>query len=136
MLVAAIILLLMHSTVLIAILYQLLVKEKTPLMASLKTLTIVYGVYTLVKIISSLRGMVAKKKMNKYQKTLSYLGWISAVYTLCLFTNYLLIAEKADNLTWARYIMISAMGLTTFVLGILMTVEAIQEIRVKADAQV
>ena len=129
MLVSVAVLLLMHSITLIAVFYQLLIKEKTPLMASLKVLAIVYGVYAIVKIATSIRGIVVKQKINRYAETLSYLGWVSAVYTFCLFTNYLLIAEKADNLIWARYIVISVMGLTTIVLAFLMFKKAIRDLR-------
>ncbi len=129
MLVSAIVLLLMHSVAIVAVLYQLLSSKKTPLMASLKVLAIVYGVYAIVKIATSIRGIVIKQKINRYSETLSYLGWVGAVYTICLFTNYLLITEKADYLIWARYIMISIMGLTTIVLAFLMFKKAIGDLR-------
>ena len=129
MLASAVIILLMHSTILIGVLFMLRLKEKTPLMASSIILAVTYGVFTFFKIVMSVRGIIMKRSMNQYLETLSYIGWISAVYTLSLFTDYILIAKGTDNCLWPRYLMVSAMGLTTFFLGIMMLVKSISALR-------
>lgn len=129
MLVSAIVLLLMHATFLIAVLYQLLIKDTVPLMASTLILAIAYAVYTTGKVAVSIRSIVVKRKMNQYIETLSYLSWISAVYTLCLCTDYLLIAKDAYNYIWLKYIMISLMGLTNLILGLIMIRKAVKVLR-------
>ncbi|MCR4938742.1 MAG: hypothetical protein K5930_01375 [Treponemataceae bacterium] len=130
MLVSAIILLLMHSQILLAVLYQLLVSDKIPVMASLQVLAIVYGTYAVGKLILSVRSYSVKRRMNKYAETLSYLGLLNAMYTLSLFTNYLLLARKAVEYNWPRYIMISLVGIMSFLLAIIMLVKAVKELRV------
>ena len=108
---------------------MLRLKEKTPLMASSIILAVTYGVFTFFKIVMSVRGIIMKRRMNQYLETLSYIGWISAVYTLSLFTDYILIAKGTDNYLWPRYLMVSVMGLTTIILGILMLVKSISALR-------
>ena len=129
MLASAVIILLMHSTFLIGVLFMLRIKEETPLMASSIILAVAYGVFTFFKIVMSVRSIIMKRRMNQYIETLSYIGWISAVYTLSLFIDYILIATGTDNYLWPRYLMVSVMGLTTFFLGIMMLVKSISALR-------
>jgi len=129
MLLSSIVLLLMHSQILIAVLYQLLVSDKIPVMASLQVLAIVYGSYAVGKLILSLRSYSVKRRMNKYAETLSYLGLLNAMYTMSLFTNYLLLARKAVDYNWPRYVMISLVGIMSFVLAIIMLVKAVKDLR-------
>ncbi len=124
MLVSSIVLLLMQATFLTAIVYQLLFKKGTPLMASQVILAIIYGVYALARIVLSIRRIIVRRKLNFYEETLSYIGWISALYALALFTNYILIAQKAYNYVWPRYIMVAVIGFTIFQLAIVMMIKA------------
>ncbi|MDO4539359.1 MAG: hypothetical protein Q4B54_14430 [Coriobacteriales bacterium] len=138
MVVAAVVLLFLHVTILVSVLYQLLYAEGTPLMASSIHLALAYGVYAVARMVLSARGMARRRKENLYAETLGYISWIMAFYTLALFTNYLLILEDADTLVWPRYIMISCMGLLTLVLAAIMLSKGIRALGTlgrKADAR-
>lgn len=135
MLLSALVLLLMHSTFLIAVIYQLISKKDVPLMASAVALAITYGVYAIVKIALLVRRAIIGRDKNLYDKTLARIGWISAFYTLALFTNYLLINQHANDYVWPRYIMIAAVGLSTIVLGTKMLVTSISTLRALRQEQ-
>lgn len=129
MLVTSIIMALMHSTCLIATVYQLILKDEIPFVARYKMLAIVYGAFAFGKIIISIVGMVRRKKSDLYFQTLSYIGWLSAIYTLTLFTNYILIANGALNYNWPKYIMIAVLGLTTISLSLVMLMKSTKALR-------
>ena len=129
MLVTAIVMALMHSTCLIATVYELILRDGVPLVARHKTLAIAYGAFAFGKIIISVIGMIRRKESDLYFQTLSYIGWLSAIYTLSLFTNYIIIANGALNYNWPKYIMIAVMGLTTISLSLVMLVKSLKELR-------
>lgn len=129
MLVTSIVMALMHSTCLIATVYQLILQDEIPFVARYKMLAIVYGAFAFGKIILSMIGMIRRKKSDLYFQTLSYIGWLSAIYTMTLFTNYILIANGALDYNWPKYIMIAVLGLTTISLSFVMLVKSVRALR-------
>ena len=129
MMVSSIVLLCLHALFLAAIFYQLLSKSETPIMASSIILAITYGVYAFAKIIGLVYGMVKGWYKDLYSKIRMNLGWTMAVYTLALYTDYILTVQQAHELVWPRYVMIAAMGLVTIVLAPKMLTNAMRTLR-------
>ena len=127
MLLTAIVVLLTRSIFISAVVYQLVVNHKY-ILSDYTLLAIAYGIYTFGKIGLAVYGLIQKRKINPYMETLSYLGWISAVYTLALFTNYLILACSGDDLTWMKVCAVILMAITTIVLIVMMLVKSIKSI--------
>ncbi len=123
---AGALLLIAHGGIQVTIIYQMIQRKTVPLMASRLTLAIVYGAYAFVRIVVSIYGLHTKKRVSLYHETLSYIGWITAVYSLALFTDYILIANGApDTFKWPKYAMIAAMGVAVFSLSAKMIVKSL-----------
>ncbi|MDO4539360.1 MAG: hypothetical protein Q4B54_14435 [Coriobacteriales bacterium] len=135
MIASAVTLILLHATILIAVRYQLLYKEGTPLMASTLPLAIAYGVYAFARIALSLRKLFSGARDNPYTESLAYISWISAFYSLTIFTNYLLITQHETDYTWLKNIMIGFVGLFTLQLAIVLLVKGVRMLRtLRAEA--
>ena len=127
MLLTAIVVLLTRSVFISAVIYQLAANHKY-IFNDYTLLAIAYGIYTLGKLSLAVYNLIQKRKINPYMEVLSYLGWISAVYTLALFTNYLILACGGEGLTWMKVGAIILMALTTIVLIVMMLVKSIKSI--------
>lgn len=129
MLVTAIAFLLTNAIFLMALFYQLIIKDRIPFLGRYMILTVVYGIYAFGKIAISFYNMFTKRKQSMYHETLCNISWISAVYSLALFTNYLLIAKGMFNYTWPKYLMIAVMGFVTLLLSFIMVVKSLSVLK-------
>lgn len=119
------VLLLMHTLSIIAIMYEMRIKDETPLMASHLAITIMYGIFTIWRLVVGVIRVVKSEKKDAYQIALSGLMLVCLVYTFSLFVDYMLIVNTAVDYVWPRYIMVAVMGATTISLAIWMQVRAI-----------
>ncbi len=126
LIVAGDILLLMHTLSIIAIMYEMGLKDETPLMASNLVFAIAYGIFAILRLVIGVIRVVKSEKKDAYQMALSGFMLVCLVYTFALFVDYMLIVNKAADLRWPGYIMIALMGATTISLAIWMQVRAIR----------
>ena len=126
LMVAGDILLLMHTLSIIAIMYEMRLKDETPLMASNLVFAIAYGVFAIWRLVIGVIRVVKSKRKDAYQIALFGFMLICLVYTFALFVDYMLIVNNAAHLLWPRYIMIALMGATTIAQAIWMQVKSIQ----------
>ena len=129
MLFSSMVVLVLHSVILTAMCYQIFERKDTPVMASQLELALAYGTYATVKIAMSIRSLKKKKKINYYYETLTYMGWICALYTLTLFTDYILIVQGSDDYKWPRYLMIAVTGLVTLFDGLMMIIKSSNKLK-------
>ncbi len=126
MLVSAVILFLSYSPTMTSVVYQLLINKELPFMASTLPLAIAYGVFAFAKIGFSVYGTRRQRPDNMYTDTLSYIGWISTLYTLSLFTDYILLSRGSLTVTWPKYLMIMIMSVGTAVIITVMLIRSIK----------
>ena len=119
------ILLLMHTVSIIAIMYEMRIKDDVPLMASNLALAIAYGVFAIWRLVTGISRILKNGKKDAYQAALSGVMMVCAIYTFSLFVDYMLIANSARNFVWPRYVMMAYMGATTVLLAIWMQIKAI-----------
>ena len=119
------ILLLMQTVSIIAIMYEMRIKDDTPLMASNLFLAISYGIFAIWRMVTGIHRIIKNGKKDAYQAALSGVMMVCAVYTFSLFVDYMLIVNNAANYIWPRYFMIAYMGATTLLLAIWMQIKAI-----------
>ena len=124
---AAVLMLIMRSFILAAVIIQM-TSLKTSGISKYNFLLFFYIIYTVGKIISAIVGLIQKRKVNLYMETLSYLGWISAVYTLSLCINHIMNITGADSEArrTAILIMLILTSITIFVLITMMFVKSIK----------
>ena len=126
LMVAGDILLLMHTLSIIAIMYEMRLKDETPLMASNLVFAIAYGIFAIWRLVIGVIRVVKSERKDAYQIALSGFMLVCLVYTFALFVDYMLIVNNAADLLWPRYIMIALMGATTSAQAIWMQVKSIQ----------
>ena len=126
LMVAGDILLLMHTLSIIAVMYEMRLKDETPLMASNLVFAIVYGIFAIWRLVIGVMRVVKSERKDAYQIALSGFMLVCLVYTFALFVDYMLIVNNAADLLWPRYITIALMGITTIALAIWMQVRSIR----------
>ena len=126
LMVAGDILLLMHTLSIIAVMYEMRLKDETPLMASNLVFAIAYGIFAIWRLVIGVMRVVKSERKDAYQIALSGFMLVCLVYTFALFVDYMLIVNNAADLLWPRYITIVLMGITTIALAIWMQVRSIR----------
>ncbi len=134
MLLTAILLFLSRAIYLYVVAYNLFVNHKL-ILNDYTLQAVAYGIYTFGKIVLAVYGLIQNRKINLYKETLSYVGWISAIYTLALFVNYLLLASDSNDLMWMKSFVLLLMALSTIVLITIMLVKSIKNIRAYKKAK-
>ena len=123
---SGILLLLAHVTFLIAIIFQMLIRQDTSLISSTLAFTVIYGEYAFLRVAFSIRSLATKRKEGLHAEMLAYMNWISALYTLALFTEHLLTLTEGSNLIWLKCLMISILGMIVFSLAMTMLIKSIR----------